>query len=111
MAGRFAPGRPLTDHPGGVLQGFELAGRDGVWHAASATIDKTGVVVGSDRVPSPLHVRYAWQSDAKQANLYNRNGLPALPFNTARARDCSATGRACRPEERASTPSGRRPAG
>jgi sialate O-acetylesterase len=33
-------------------------------------------------VPEPLEVRYAWADDAGDANLYNQEGFPAVPFRT-----------------------------
>ena len=40
------------------------------------------VIVSSDAVPEPLEVRYAWADDAGEANLYNQEGFPAVPFRT-----------------------------
>jgi sialate O-acetylesterase len=33
-------------------------------------------------VKSPVAVRYAWADNPDDANLYNQEGLPALPFRT-----------------------------
>ncbi len=63
----------------GDLQGFELCGKDGVWHVAKARIDDDFVVVTSDSVPVPTGVRYAWAANPV-CNLYNGAGLPASPF-------------------------------
>ena len=43
------------------------------------------IVVSSDKVPKPVAVRYAWVSQYTLntwANLFNKDGLPALPFST-----------------------------
>ena len=64
---------------GGVLVGFEVAGADGKYVAGDATIDGTSVVVSSPTVPDPASVRYAWAPNPT-CNLYNREGLPASPF-------------------------------
>ena len=63
------------------LRGFALAGQDGTWFPATATIDGEGVLLSSDAVPRPVAVRYNWRSLAT-GNLYNRTGLPAPPFRT-----------------------------
>jgi sialate O-acetylesterase len=41
------------------------------------------VVVWSAAVPEPARVRYAWADNPAGANLYNREGLPAVPFQAA----------------------------
>jgi len=64
---------------GGLLVGFEVAGADGKYVAADARIDGTSVVVSSSTVPDPVSVRYAWAANPT-CNLYNRDGLPASPF-------------------------------
>jgi sialate O-acetylesterase len=66
---------------GGSLQAFEVAGADRKFFPAAARLDGEAVVVSSPRVPAPAAVRYAW-SDAPEAHLYNRAGLPALPFHS-----------------------------
>ena len=63
------------------LRGFTLAGLDGVFYPAVATLDgKDTVIVTSTDVPSPERVRYAWQNNPKDANLTNAERLPASPF-------------------------------
>jgi sialate O-acetylesterase len=64
---------------GGPLVGFEVAGVDGKYVAADAKIDGTSVIVSSPTVPDPVSVRYAWAPNPT-CNLYNREGLPASPF-------------------------------
>ncbi|MDH7602209.1 MAG: sialate O-acetylesterase [Armatimonadota bacterium] len=66
---------------GGPLTGFAIAGADGKFHNAQATIVGDRVVVSSPEVPNPVAVRYAW-ADAPIANLFGKNGLPASPFRT-----------------------------
>lgn len=66
---------------GGDLQGFTLAGADGVFHAAKAEIKgKDAVEVTSSSVPAPQAVRYAWAINPRGANLSNRQRLPAGTF-------------------------------
>lgn len=63
------------------LSGFEIAGRDRIFHSAEARIDGTEVVVYSPNVKEPAAVRYAWD-DNPECNLFNMGGLPASPFRT-----------------------------
>ena len=58
---------------------FELAGSDGDFHPATATISGATVNVTSASVPTPTKVRYAWQPFTT-ANLVNSAGLPASTF-------------------------------
>ncbi len=63
------------------LRGFEISGLDEKFYAADAAIDGNTVFVRSDKVPSPIAVRYAWQN-YPVADLFNESGLPASPFRT-----------------------------
>jgi sialate O-acetylesterase len=78
-----APWLALGMHPipDTTLVGFKIAGDDKTWYPADAKIDGNTVVVSSAQVPNPVAVRYAW-GNAPDANLYNRDGLPASPFRT-----------------------------
>jgi len=67
---------------GGALTGFEVAGADGKFVPATATIDGNEVVVTSDAVAEPRFVRYGW-ANSPQCNLFNGEGLPASPFTSA----------------------------
>ena len=64
---------------GETLGGFEIAGRDGQFVAATARIDGDEVVVSATDVERPAAVRYLWD-DAVEAELFNGAGLPASPF-------------------------------
>lgn len=66
---------------GGAVTGFEIAGKDGHFAPATATIDGTTVVVSSPDVPVPVRVRYGW-ANSPQCNLFNSEGLPASPFTS-----------------------------
>jgi sialate O-acetylesterase len=66
----------------GYLQGFEIAGADKVFHWAIAEIQNGKVVVWSDEVANPVAVHYGWADDNMEANLFNKEGLPAAPFRT-----------------------------
>lgn len=76
-----ADGLRSTD--GKPLRGFELAGKDDVFHPADATIDRKRVRVSSSLVPEPVAVRYGWHMNA-DLNLANAAGLPAYPFSSVR---------------------------
>ena len=83
MAGKHEVGRPAKPAENAAPGGFEIAGADGKWHKALAVIDKDCVKVSCPGVPKPAAVRYAFAAEPAGANLYNRDGLPALPFLTA----------------------------
>lgn len=68
--------------PAGRLKWFSIAGADKIWNWAEATIDGETVVVSSPSVPKPVAVRYAYTMHPEGVNLYNREGLPAVPFRT-----------------------------
>jgi sialate O-acetylesterase len=66
---------------GGAVTGFEVAGGDGKYSAATATIDGATIVASSPNVPNPVHVRYGW-ANSPLCNLFNGEGLPASPFTS-----------------------------
>jgi sialate O-acetylesterase len=68
---------------GDELTGFTVAGEDGKFHPAKATIQGDTVVVSSEEVANPVAVRYGWVNFAKpELNFFNKAGLPAIPFRT-----------------------------
>ncbi len=66
---------------GETLSGFEVAGKDGKFVPAIATVDGDTVLASSSDVPAPAYVRYGWAADP-HCNLYNRDDLPASPFTS-----------------------------
>ncbi|KAA6351671.1 hypothetical protein EZS27_000942 [termite gut metagenome] len=64
------------------LKSFAVAGTDGRFYWAKASVDKNKVIVWCDRVKQPVMVRYAWGNNPEGANLKNKSGLPASPFRT-----------------------------
>lgn len=66
---------------GGELRGFAIAGPDGEFKWADARIEDNMVVVRHPSVDDPRAVRYGWGNNP-DVNLYNREGLPAIPFRT-----------------------------
>ena len=65
----------------GYLRGFEIAGDDARFRWAKAVKDGSDVIVWSEEVLHPAAVRYDW-SNTPDGNLYNVEGLPAVPFRT-----------------------------
>jgi sialate O-acetylesterase len=65
----------------GAPRGFTLAGPDGTFVPATATIDGATVVVRAVGIEKPTAVRYGW-ADVPDVNLYNAAGLPASPFRS-----------------------------
>jgi sialate O-acetylesterase len=66
---------------GGTVTGVEVAGADGKFSPATATIDGATLVATSPDVPVPIFVRYGW-ANSPQCNLFNAEGLPASPFTS-----------------------------
>lgn len=66
---------------GDTLRGFAVAGADKQFYWARATLRGNKVVLTSPAVPAPVAVRYDW-ADNPNGNLYNREGLPAVPFRS-----------------------------
>ena len=72
----------LSAKGGGELKRFEMCGEDKKFYWADAVVDGQSVVVSSDKVKSPVAVRYAWAENPEGCNLTNETGLPASPFRT-----------------------------
>lgn len=73
-------GKGLAAAHSDKLQGFAVAGEDGEWRWATAEIAGETVVVWSDQVKAPTQVRYAFAQNRAWANLFNKDGRPALAF-------------------------------
>jgi sialate O-acetylesterase len=64
------------------LEGFDLAGEDGIFYPATGIVkDRYSVEVTSPDVPSPVAVRYCFHNWSR-GSLYNCFGIPALPFRS-----------------------------
>lgn len=66
----------------GYIKGFEIAGADKKFYYARAIVEGNDIVVSHDSVSIPVAVRYAWADDASDANLYNKEAFPTIPFRT-----------------------------
>ncbi|MBA4105068.1 MAG: sialate O-acetylesterase [Pirellula sp.] len=67
----------------GAVKGFEVAGADGKFVPATAVIEGAEVIVSADGVSEPTVVRYNWAA-FPDGNLFNAEGLPAVPFRTSK---------------------------
>jgi sialate O-acetylesterase len=76
-------GGGLVSRDGKPLSWFTIAGEDGKFVEAKASIDGETVVVSSPAVAKPVAVRFGWHQEA-EPNLSNKEGLPAAPFRTDR---------------------------
>jgi sialate O-acetylesterase len=65
----------------GAVKGFEIAGADGKFVPAKAAIEGAEVIVSADGVSEPTVVRYNWAA-FPDGNLFNAEGLPAVPFRS-----------------------------
>ncbi len=63
------------------LNGFTVCGEDKYFYPAKAVIVGTTIEVTSEKVPKPVAVRFGWKN-YPVVNLYNKDGLPAVPFKT-----------------------------
>lgn len=63
-----------------ILKGFAIAGSEAKFVWANATIEGDKIIVWSDNIINPTKVRYAWADNPVEANLYNKENLPASPF-------------------------------
>ena len=73
-------GGELSIAKDGVLHHIAIAGADKKYVWAKAKILGNKLVVWSDDIAEPVSVRYAWADNPEGANLYNKAGLPASPF-------------------------------
>ena len=73
--------QPTKEDANGTLQRFVIAGADGQWFPATATIQDNQVRLSAPSVPEPRKVSYACWPNPEGCNLYNKEGLPAAPFH------------------------------
>ena len=76
----------LKTSDGKAVAGFEIAGKDGVFYDATATISGNQIMVSSENVASPVEVRYCYvmQSETDSTtlggNVVNAADIPMGPF-------------------------------
>ncbi len=66
----------------GIPQEFEIAGADGKYKKAKASINGNKIILKSDAVSKPVSARYAWGAYPEMPNLTDASGLPVLTFTT-----------------------------
>jgi sialate O-acetylesterase len=70
----------LVSRDGKPLSHFEIAGADGIFFPAQATIKSGGVIeVSAEQVSTPTQVHFAW-NELAEPNLGNGEKLPASAF-------------------------------
>lgn len=74
-------GSGLIIKNGTELKHFAIAGSSGNFLWAKARIRGKKVIISNNSIKHPSRVRYAWADNPEGVNLYNREGLPASPFN------------------------------
>jgi sialate O-acetylesterase len=72
----------MTKDKYGYIKGFAMAGKDKKFYWAKALIQDNKVYVSCNNVTDPVAVRYAWSNNPGTIDLYNKSGLPAVPFRT-----------------------------
>jgi sialate O-acetylesterase len=77
-------GKGLAFRHAKALQGFGIAGANGKWVWAEATIDGESVVLSHSGVTNPVNVQYAFSNNPSYANFFNKDGLPGLTFTTVK---------------------------
>ena len=65
----------------GSIVGFEIAGSDGKYHSANATIHNETIILESSYVENPVNIRYGF-SKSPFINVYNKDGFLLSPFRT-----------------------------
>jgi sialate O-acetylesterase len=67
--------------PEATLTGFTIASADGRFLPAAASVHGDTVEVSHPSIAQPTSVRFGW-ANAPEVNLFNLEGLPAVPFRT-----------------------------
>ena len=73
-------GKSLVVKNGTDLKSFAISndGKKFVW--AKAKIVGNTVEVWNENIKNPIVVRYAWDNNPSEANLFSKEGLPSTPF-------------------------------
>lgn len=76
-------GTGMTLRGGQYAKNFLMAGTDKKFYPAKAYLEGDEIVVDCPKeVHTPAAVRYAWANNPEGCNVYNKEGLPLLPFRT-----------------------------
>lgn len=73
-------GSGLISRDGEELRWFAVAGEDKRFVWAHTVVEDNKVIVWNDAISYPVYVRYAWANNPNPVNFYNKEGLPASPF-------------------------------
>ena len=65
----------------GAITGFYISGEKEQWFPAEAKIEKDKIIVWSNDVSAPLHVRFGF-GNTIIGNVFSKEGLPLCPFRT-----------------------------
>ena len=65
----------------GQINGFYLAGEDGKYHPATASILNGKIVASSEKVSAPVYIKYGFEK-SPFVNIFNKDGYAAVPFRT-----------------------------
>lgn len=77
----FRNAKQLNTRDGKAPDWFEIAGEDGVFLPANASIDGNKVILTNEKVAHPCFARFAWHQTA-EPNLRNEGDLQAGAFQT-----------------------------
>jgi sialate O-acetylesterase len=66
----------------GYVKGFSIAGADGNFVWAKGILEGDKVTLWNEAIKNPVAVRYAWETNPADANLFSKDGLPVTPFRT-----------------------------
>ena len=64
-----------------TIRWFSIADSNGNLTSAKAILDGDSVIVWNDAISDPYVIRYAWEYNPLNTNLYNIENLPASPFS------------------------------
>ena len=76
--------KPAKRNSNGELKTFSISDKNGKWAWAKAVINGNTVIVSSPDIKNPVDVNYAHFGYPNEANLYNKNGLPAAAFSSVK---------------------------
>jgi sialate O-acetylesterase len=78
---RFTNAEGLHTDDGQLPQGFAICDSAGEWYWAKAEIAGEDILVWHPDIIHLEAIRYAWASNP-EVNVYNRSGLPLMPFRS-----------------------------